>query len=274
MQVVTISFFRYDNWASRLEALSQMARGRFALKTVPGLEFFKLLGTGSDEGFNPRPNVDVNAIFCVWPDMATAKAGLTSSITHRILKDHSCENYTIYLTATSARGLWSGVEPLRVTEKFEEGPLAVLTRATVKLPIALQFWKQVPQIQKEVAADPTCVFHMGLAEVPWVQQVTFSLWKGTRTMAGFAHGETPHGRAIRAVYENHWFKEDLYARFKILGEEGTWEGRSPMELLTEMPAAEPVKAPEEEPAELPVFAAKPRKTPRKSRASKKSKVTV
>ncbi|MBL3573834.1 spheroidene monooxygenase [Rhodovulum sulfidophilum] len=276
MQVVTISFFRYDNWASRLEALSQMARGRFALKSVPGLEFFKLLGTGSDEGFNPRPNVDVNAILCVWPDMATAKAGLKGSITHRTLRDHSCETYTIYLTPTSARGLWSGVEPLQVTEKAEEGPLAVLTRATVKLPVALQFWKHVPQIQKEVAADPTCVFHMGLAEVPWVQQVTFSLWQGTGTMAGFAHGQTPHGRAIRAAYGDHWFKEDLYARFKILEEEGTWEGGSPMAKLKSdsrpaAPAPAEPAATEKPAAQAP---AKPKKAPRKSRGSKKSKVSA
>ncbi|TCP39157.1 spheroidene monooxygenase [Rhodovulum marinum] len=232
MQVVTINFFRYNNWASRLEAFSQMARGRFALKNVPGLEFFKLLGTGSDAGFNPRPNVDVNALLCVWPDMETAEKGLANSITHKTLRDHACETYTIYLTPTSARGLWSGVEPLRVTEKPDDsGNIAVLTRATVKLPVALKFWAEVPEVQERVAKHPNCAFHIGMAEVPWVQQVTFSLWNNKKEMGGFAYGNCPHGNAVKHVREGDWFKEEMYARFNILKEEGSWEGGSPMSLL-------------------------------------------
>lgn len=237
MQVVTISFFRYNTWPARLEALSQMARGRFALKNVPGLEFFKLLGTGSGAGFNPRPNVNVNAILCVWPDMDTAKRGLDKSITHRVLRDHSCETWTLYLTPTSARGQWSGVEPLRVTEKAKN-PLAVLTRATVKLPVALDFWKIVPEIESMVANHPNCAFHIGMAEVPWVQQVTFSIWDRVRPMGKFAHGDCPHGHAIQQVRDGNWFSEEMYARFQILGDEGSWEGGSPLDRLSKQKETE------------------------------------
>jgi len=269
MQVVTISFFRYDNWASRLEALSQMARGRFALKNVPGLEFFKMLGTGSDAGFNPKPNVNVNAALCVWPDMATAKRGLKQSITHRVLRDHSCESYTIYLTPISAKGLWSGVEPLRVTEKPDgSGQMAVLTRATVKLPIALKFWAEVPEIQSMVAEHPNCAFHIGMAEVPWVQQVTFSLWNDKREMTTFAHGDCPHGRAVKHVREGNWFKEELYARFNILEEEGSWEGGSPLKRLD---APRPAPEPKAEPT---AQTATNRKAPKKAKAPRKSKETA
>ncbi|TCM87008.1 spheroidene monooxygenase [Rhodovulum steppense] len=269
MQVVTISFFRYNNWASRLEALSQMARGRFALKNVPGLEFFKMLGTGSDAGFNPKPNVDVNAILCVWPDMATAKKGLKESITHRMLRDHSCETYTIYLTPISAKGLWSGVEPLRVSEKPDaNGKMAVLTRATVKLPIALKFWAEVPQIQSLVAEHPNCAFHIGMAEVPWVQQVTFSLWNDKREMTTFAHGDCPHGRAVQHVREGNWFKEELYARFNILEEEGSWEGGSPLKRLDA-----PKSAPETK-AQPKAETSTDKAAPGKSKAPRKSKETA
>lgn len=250
MQVTTISFFRYDNWASRLEAFSQMARGRFALKKVPGLEFFKMLGTGSDAGFNPRPNIDVNAILCVWTDMQAAETGLKGSITHRTLRDHSCETYTIYLTPTSARGLWSGVEPLDVTERPDDtGNIAVLTRATVKLPVALEFWAEVPEVQARVANHPNCAFHIGMAEVPWVQQVTFSLWNNKKEMSGFAYGNCPHGHAVQHVRDGDWFKEEMYARFNILKEEGTWEGGSPLSLLeTGRTFDEPTKAPKKKKA--------------------------
>ncbi|MBK5933439.1 spheroidene monooxygenase [Rhodovulum imhoffii] len=231
MQVVTLSYFRYDNWASRFEAFTQMARARYALRNVEGLEFFKLMGTGSDAGFTPVPNVNVNAILAVWKDMETAKKAVHDNLTYRIWRDHSCEMWTLYMAATSARGRWSGAEPFTPQMKEKRGPLAVLTRATLKLPVALQFWKEVPDIQDMVKEDPDVVFKMGMAEVPWVQQVTFSIWPNAKVMNKFARGDCPHARAIQNVRDGNWFKEELYARFRILEDEGTWEGKSPLEKL-------------------------------------------
>ena len=36
----------------------------------------------------------------------------------------------------------------------------------------------------------------------------------------------PHARAIRAVREDGWFREELYARFHIAGDLGTWGSAS------------------------------------------------
>jgi hypothetical protein len=43
-------------------------------------------------------------------------------------------------------------------------------------------------------------------------------------MARFARGDGPHGRAIKAVREEGWFTDELYARFRVLGVEGRWNG--------------------------------------------------
>jgi spheroidene monooxygenase len=37
---------------------------------------------------------------------------------------------------------------------------------------------------------------------------------------------------MKLVRDNQWFKEELYARFHVLGFEGTWEGKRPLESLT------------------------------------------
>jgi spheroidene monooxygenase len=50
-------------------------------------------------------------------------------------------------------------------------------------------------------------------------------------MAAFAREGGPHAEAIKAVREGGWFKEELYARFSILGDTGTWGGISPLERL-------------------------------------------
>ena len=43
-------------------------------------------------------------------------------------------------------------------------------------------------------------------------------------MAKFARKDGPHARAIKAVREGAWFREELYARFTVTGDYGQWEG--------------------------------------------------
>jgi spheroidene monooxygenase len=65
-----------------------------------------------------------------------------------------------------------------------------------------------------------------------MQQVTFSIWPDAAAMAAFARDpDGPHARAIRAVRAEGWFREELYARFRILGDAGTWGGESPLAKL-------------------------------------------
>ena len=49
------------------------------------------------------------------------------------------------------------------------------------------------------------LFKIGIGEVPLLQQVTFSIWPDTASMAAFARADGPHARAIRAVREGGWF---------------------------------------------------------------------
>ncbi len=46
-------------------------------------------------------------------------------------------------------------------------------------------------------------------------------------MAAFAR-TGPHAEAIRAVRDEGWFSEELYARFAVHSDAGTWNGTSPL----------------------------------------------
>jgi spheroidene monooxygenase len=61
--------------------------------------------------------------------------------------------------------------------------------------------------------------------------VTFSIWPNAQSMADFARRDGPHARAIKAVRDGNWFAEELYARFRVIGEQGTWNGSSPLSKL-------------------------------------------
>jgi spheroidene monooxygenase len=208
-----------------------MGAGRFAMPRVPGIGFWKLCGSGTGEGFTPLPNTAVYAILATWPDEETARRQTAKAGIYRRYRHRAAEDWTVFLTPTSARGVWSGIEPFTVTEAPCPGPLAALTRATVKPSIAMKFWRKVPDISAMIGSDRNVAFKIGIGEVPLLHQVTFSIWPDTTSMAEFARADGPHAQAIRAVREGNWFREELYARFRVLGDAGSWQGGSPLNRL-------------------------------------------
>lgn len=231
MQTVTLSLFRFGTLADRLWVLGQMATARLALARMPEAGFWKLCGSGTGEGFTPRPNWGVWAILVAWPDAATARAQVANAPVFRRWRARAAEDWTIHLQAVSSRGEWAGVAPFAV-QGTTEGPLAVLTRASLRPSRLLRFWDRVPDISARIGADPNVAFKIGIGEVPMLHQVTFSVWPDTASMAAFARGDGPHGRAIRAVRAGNWFREELYARFRILGTQGRWNGGDPLTRLS------------------------------------------
>jgi spheroidene monooxygenase len=207
-QVVSLSLYRFDGALARVWAFAMMGLARPAMARVPGIGFWKLCGSGTGEGFTPLPNLGVYAILARY----RAKAS---------------ENWTIYMSANSVRGAWAGQTPFEASAAGTTGPLAALTRATIKPGILARFWHRVPNISRVIGQDPNVMFKIGIGEVPWLHQVTFSIWPDAARMANFAR-TGPHADAIRAVRDEGWFREELYARFTLLSDEGSWGGSSPL----------------------------------------------
>ncbi len=209
-----------------------MAAARLPMSRVPDLQFWKLCGSGGEEGFTPRANIDVFAILCVWPDRPAAEQQLSQARIFERYRRKASEHWTLFLSPVSARGAWSGVAPFSPGSEPNKGPLAALTRATLRPRSLPRFWRRAPEISDVIGADPNVAFKIGIGEVPLLQQVTFSIWPNAETMAAFARDPSgPHAKAIKAVRDGGWFREELYARFRILGEIGSWNGTSPIEHL-------------------------------------------
>ena len=229
MQTVSLSLFRFDGIAARLWVLGQMGAARISFARMPDVGFWKLCGSGTGEGFTPKPNWGVWAILAAWPDEATAKARINEAPVYQRWRNMSRENWTVYLDPISVRGKWSGKTPFDAEPAPSDNrPLAVLTRASVKPSKMLRFWNRVPDISSVIGADPNVIFKIGIGEVPLLHQVTFSIWPDAASMAKFARGDGPHGRAICAVRDGDWFSEELYARFAVTGSSGQWGGRDPL----------------------------------------------
>ncbi len=207
-----------------------MGLARYYLSRVSGLNFYKLLGTGSDHGFtfkvNPLTNTGVYAILAVWADKDKAKEGILNSNIFKNYKNRSKQNWTIFLKPISVRGKWSGKTPFTEIPDDKQGEVVALTRATIKLKTLMQFWKKVPDVQNMIASDKNVIFKIGLGEIPWFHQVTFSIWPNQYAMDQFARENGPHAEAIRSVRKGDWFREELYARFKIYNQIGNWSVKS------------------------------------------------
>lgn len=216
---------------SRVWALTMMGAARWPMSRIPDIGFWKLCGSGTGEGFTPIPNTAVYAILATWPDQETARKRIEQTPLFDRYRRKALENWTVYLSTDTTRGQWSGKTPFEIsTPVGTKGPLAALTRATIKPSILARFWGRVPNISKVIGQDTNVIFKIGIGEVPWLHQVTFSIWPDAPAMANFAR-TGPHADAIRAVRDEGWFSEELYARFTLLSDQGTWGGSSPLERL-------------------------------------------
>ena len=122
------------------------------------------------------------------------------------------------------------IEAIEAIEAFgafapEEGPVAALTRASIRLRHLKRFWSRAPAAQQDLAQHPECLLAIGLGEAPLVRQATFSIWTSPKAMDAYARSGA-HLAAIRAASGGAYFSEDMFVRFVPFAPQGCWQGRS------------------------------------------------
>jgi len=73
---VTLNLFRFEKATDKIWAFLMMGLARFGLKKMENLEFWKLFGSGTGEGFTPIPNFSVYGLLCVWDSETAARKAL------------------------------------------------------------------------------------------------------------------------------------------------------------------------------------------------------
>jgi spheroidene monooxygenase len=224
MQTVTVSLFRYDTLYQRHWALWQMLLGKPQLRRLPGVQFVKMVGAGSREGFFPIPDTSTEGVLCAWPSLEDAQQQVRSAKIYTAMRRHAAESMTLYLETTRVWGKWAGGEPFESDgSKSLAPPLVALTRASIKPKHAIDFWRKTPGIRAEIPDQAHLLFKIGLAEIPWINQITFTIWDDAEAMRAFAYRPGgPHTTAVEAVRKEGWFNEELYARFRVVGVDGSW----------------------------------------------------
>jgi len=206
-----------------------MAFARPQLARLRGLRFWKLLGSGHGGGFSRRPNWARYGLLAVWENVEALENFFAHSSLPRTYRRHAEEIWTVRLQPVEVHGQWGGVNPFfPLAPTITTGPIAVLTRATIRLQRLRAFWSAVPATSQALANVEGLLASIGLGEAPFIRQATFSLWRSVDEMEAFAFRAPAHREAMRRTRAENWYREELFARFVAVASEGTWNGCDPL----------------------------------------------
>lgn len=226
-EVVTMSLLRYVTNGGRWWAFTQMGLGPRVFQRIPGLKTIKPLGSGAGNGFSIWPNWGVYGLLAVWEDEDAAAAFFATHPWWRQAGKYTSERYTVFLRTAMVHGEWGGVSPFAITTDFDAAaPVAVLTRATIKLRHLIGFWRYVPRVSASVKDKPGQLISIGVGEWPLFMQATFSIWTSSKAMVAYAYQSQFHKEVVQRTRELGWYKEELFARFVPYRSEGTWSGKN------------------------------------------------
>jgi hypothetical protein len=210
--------------ASRLWGWSRIVRGPRALQGIPGLLFSKVLGSGYEGGFDLRPSSSRQGVFALFESLQTAQDFIAHSPLVHAYQERSQEFCSATLKTFSCRGSWDGMRFQANTEPPVKGPIAALTRASIKFSKAHAFWRHAPPSQTALEGVEGCQLAVGLGEAPFLRQATFTIWDGVTEMNAYARTGS-HLEAIQAASRHGYFSESMFARFVPLKVQGQWLGK-------------------------------------------------
>lgn len=207
-------------------ALLAMALHHIPFLFNRNISFYKLLGTGRNGSFDKVPDWQQWAVLIVSKQPGTQ----LGSFMKYWYKFFDCELYSIQLEAIESHGKWDGKEvfgKLPANSAYT-GSVAVLTRATIRLNKLQYFWQHVAPVSAEMKNAEGFRFSIGIGEVPWVKQATFSVWTSKEAMKNFAYRNAKHSEVIKKTRQQDWYSEDMFTRFIITGTQGTLKGVDPL----------------------------------------------
>jgi len=239
--IATLTIFRYRKRFIPFALLSMMLF-RLPLWLSKKISFYKLLGSGKNGTFDKRPDWQQWGILAVSSgqlavgSMEPSKSEQLSlyreiygSFIAGWMSLFGCEAWTIFLEPIEGHGKWDGKKvfgELAVQTEYD-GKIAVLTRATIRLSRLKNFWANVNSVASQMAGAKGLISSLGIGEMPWIKQATFSIWENKAAMKAFAYQMKEHQEVIRKTRAEKWYSEDMFVRFRIIKSIGTIRGADP-----------------------------------------------
>lgn len=220
-------------------AIWAMALFRIPLARKKKLLFYKLLGCGKNGSFDIHPDWNQWAILVFVnerPNLESCRddaslfyKDLYGSFIAGWWRKFNCETWSISLELIEGHGRWNG-QKLSPAEKMNmppAGPVAVLTRASIRFSKLKDFWKNVAPVARQMQNAPGLITSLGVGETPFIRQATFSIWESMEEMKKFAYSMQEHREVIKKTRKENWYSEDMFLRFRPISSLGSLKGLNP-----------------------------------------------
>ena len=233
--LVTLTIIRYPKKYISLAILA-MAMHHIPLWFNKKISFYKLLGCGKNGTFDKNPDWQQWGILTVRNNRDSINErqlhqSLFGSFIKKWLQFFNTETWTILLEPIEGHGKWDGKEPFGQHSKQNSynGPVAVLTRASIRLSKLKAFWSNVGKVAVQMDGAKGFITSVGIGEIPYIKQATFSIWQSREDMKAFAYQMREHQEVIKKTRKENWYSEDMFTRFIPLQSFGTIKGCNPLE---------------------------------------------
>jgi hypothetical protein len=193
-----------------------------AIQTVPNVLFRKLCGTGAGGDFRLAPDLGRWLVFFVWRN-PEAREDFFASPAYRMIATGAASVWRADITPIEGKGLWDGAPLFTYSREPIEGPVAVLTRASIAPSRAIDFWRHVPAVRAAMKDLPGLRMRIGFGELPIFRQATFSIWDSAPSFQDFAYHKAEHRKVIELTRTRGWYSEEMFVRFRVRCTEGSLE---------------------------------------------------
>ncbi len=235
--LVTLTILRYPKKYIFFAVLA-MAIHRIPLSLNKNISFYKLLGCGKNGTFDKNPDWQQWGILAVHENennhnnfnAGTIISSLLGPFIDKWLRFFNAETWTILLQPMEGHGKWDGKNPFGDLARQTDynGIVATLTRATIRLSKLRAFWQNVAGAANEMVGAKGFVTSVGIGEIPYIKQATFSVWQSKEDMKAFAYQMHQHTAIIQKTRKERWYSEDMFVRFKPVKTFGTINGNDPL----------------------------------------------
>ncbi|HLD53828.1 MAG TPA: hypothetical protein VJA82_11020 [Sediminibacterium sp.] len=226
--IATLSIVRYPHFLGWAGFLS-MAFFRLPLWMSKKTKFYKLMGCGRNGTFDKTPDWRQWALLTI---STKDNAGFRPSFISTWWKFFGVEIWELQLDPIEGHGTWDGKTVFGDLPKQSsyEGAIGILTRATIRPSQLGRFWSHVDAIAQQMAGADGFITSVGIGEVPWIKQATFSIWESKEQMRQFAYKMKEHAEVVKKTHQEKWYSEDMFVRFKPLKSTGSLNGKLPFEI--------------------------------------------
>ncbi|RXK47521.1 hypothetical protein [Aquirufa rosea] len=217
-QFIAVRFVHFNGLAARFKAFALMGELRSEPWKATGLIFSKHLGTGGGNGFSIWPDWKTYAFLGLWEKEEDAQKFFQQDARWLRFIELSDSIQGWDALPWKGHGTWNHQQPFEFAENAVpwEGPVAVITRASIKRSQALKFWMNVPSSSRGIQKQAGLIFAKGVGELPILEQATFSLWENTAALDVFAYRSRAHAPMIKKTRQFQWYSEEMFVRMKVI----------------------------------------------------------